>query len=54
MLIAWAINDEDIPLMNGYPLRLKFGGWLASTSGKWLTKIVIRNKVHDGPKMEDY
>lgn len=53
-LIAWAINDEDIPLMNGYPLRLIFGGWPASTSGKWLTKIVIRNKVHDGPKMEGY
>lgn len=53
-LIAWAINDEDIPLMNGYPLRLIFGGWPASTSGKWLNKIVIRNKVHDGPKMEGY
>jgi sulfite oxidase len=51
-LIAWALNDEDIPLMNGYPLRLVIGGWPASTSGKWLSKIVIRNKVHDGPKME--
>jgi len=50
-LIAWAINGEDLPLMNGYPLRLVFGGWPASTSGKWLEKIVIRNKVHDGPKM---
>lgn len=50
-LIAWAMNDEDLPLMNGYPLRLVFGGWPASTSGKWLNKIVIRNKVHDGAKM---
>ena len=50
-LIAWAINGEDLPLMNGYPLRLVFGGWPASTSGKWLEKIVIRNQVHDGPKM---
>ncbi|UTW62489.1 sulfite oxidase [bacterium SCSIO 12741] len=50
-LIAWAINDEDLPLMNGYPLRLMFGGWPASTSGKWLNRIVIRNKIHDGPKM---
>lgn len=50
-LIAWAINGEDLPLMNGYPLRLVFGGWPASTSGKWLYKISIRNKVHDGPKM---
>ncbi|MEN0051766.1 MAG: molybdopterin containing oxidoreductase, partial [Bacteroidota bacterium] len=40
-----------LPLLNGYPLRLVFGGFPASCSGKWLSKIVIRNKVHDGPKM---
>ena len=50
-LIAWAVNDEDIPHMNGAPLRLVFGGWPASTSGKWLTRISIRDRVHDGPKM---
>lgn len=50
-LIAWAMNGEDIPLLNGYPLRLVFGGFPASCSGKWLSKIVVRNKVHDGPKM---
>jgi len=50
-LIAWAMNGADIPILNGYPLRLVFGGWPASCSGKWLSKIVIRNKVHDGPKM---
>lgn len=50
-LIAWAMNGEDIPLMNGYPLRLVCGGWPASVSGKWLRKIVIRDQVHDGPKM---
>ena len=50
-LIAWAMNGQDIPLLNGYPLRLIFGGWPASCSGKWLHKIVVRNQVHDGPKM---
>jgi len=50
-LIAWAMNDEPIPGLHGHPLRLVCGGWPASTSGKWLTKIVIRNQVHDGPKM---
>ncbi len=50
-LIAWAMNGEDIPHLNGYPLRLVCGGWPASTSGKWLRKIVIRSEVHDGPKM---
>lgn len=50
-LIAWAMNGEAIPKMNGYPLRLVMGGWPASVSGKWLTKIAIRDKEHDGPKM---
>jgi sulfite oxidase len=50
-LIAWAINDQELPLLNGYPLRLVMGGWPASVSGKWLRGISIRNRVHDGPKM---
>ncbi len=50
-LIAWALNGDPLPLMNGFPLRLVFGGWPASTSGKWLQKIVVRDKIHDGPKM---
>ncbi len=50
-LIAWAFNGEDIPYQNGFPLRLVMGGWPASTCGKWLKKIAIRNKVHDGSKM---
>jgi len=51
-LIAWSMNGEDLPMQNGYPLRLVFGGWPASTSGKWLSKIVVRNQIHDGAKME--
>lgn len=50
-LIAWAMNGKDIPVMNGHPLRLVVGGWPGSTSGKWLSRIVVRNKEHDGPKM---
>jgi len=50
-LIAWAMNGEDMPHMNGHPLRLVAGGWPASVSGKWLAKIVVRNQLHDGEKM---
>jgi len=50
-IIAWSMNGDDLPLLNGYPLRLVVGGWPASCSGKWLTGISIRNKVHDGAKM---
>ena len=48
------MNGEDLPLLNGYPLGLVFGGLPGSTSGKWLERIVIRNKVHDGTKMGGY
>jgi len=51
-LIVWGMNGEDIPMLNGFPLRLIFGGYPASCSGKWLSKIVVRNKVHDGQKMK--
>ncbi len=50
-LLAFAMNGEEIPLLHGYPLRLVVGGWPASVSGKWLNKILVRNKVHDGEKM---
>ncbi|MEM6316701.1 MAG: sulfite oxidase [Bacteroidota bacterium] len=50
-LIAWDMNGEPLPYLNGYPLRLVFGGYPASCSGKWLSKIVVRDKVHDGAKM---
>lgn len=50
-LVAYEMNGEDIPLIHGYPLRLVAGGWPASVSGKWLHKLSVRNKVHDGEKM---
>lgn len=50
-LVAWAMNGAPLPLLNGYPLRLVFGGYPASCSGKWLSEIVVRDRVHDGEKM---
>lgn len=50
-LLAFQMNGKDIPLAHGYPLRLVCGGWPASTSGKWVQQISVRNQVHDGAKM---
>jgi len=50
-LLAFAMNGEDIPWINGHPLRLVVGGWPASVSGKWLNRIAVRDRVHDGEKM---
>ncbi len=50
-MLVWALNGEPLPLLHGYPLRMLCSGWPASVSGKWLTKILIRDRVHDGEKM---
>jgi DMSO/TMAO reductase YedYZ molybdopterin-dependent catalytic subunit len=50
-LLAFAMNGGPIPLAHGFPLRLVAGGWPASASGKWVNRISIRDKVHDGEKM---
>ena len=50
-LIAWAMNGEPIPALNGAPLRLVVPGWPGSCSQKWLTQITLRDQVHDGAKM---
>jgi DMSO/TMAO reductase YedYZ molybdopterin-dependent catalytic subunit len=50
-MIVWAMNGEPLPLLHGYPIRMLCAGWPASASGKWLTGIMIRDRVHDGEKM---
>lgn len=50
-LIAFAMNGEPIAPMNGAPLRAVIPGWPGSCSQKWLTRIWLRDQVHDGEKM---
>ena len=50
-IIAWGMNGLDLIPVHGYPLRLVVAGWPGSVSGKWLTRISLRNRVHDGAKM---
>jgi DMSO/TMAO reductase YedYZ molybdopterin-dependent catalytic subunit len=51
ILIAWAQNGAAIDPNNGAPLRLVVPGWPGSVSHKWLTRIYLRDIVHDGEKM---
>ena len=51
ILIAFQMNGADLHPMNGAPLRLVVPGWPGSCSQKWLTRIELRDVVHDGPKM---
>jgi DMSO/TMAO reductase YedYZ molybdopterin-dependent catalytic subunit len=51
-LIAFEMNGEPIHPMNGAPLRAVAPGWPGSCSQKWLTRIWVRDQVHDGAKMK--
>lgn len=53
-LIAWAMNGEPIPALHGFPLRLVIPGFPGSVSQKFLTRIWVRDQVHDGSKMTGY
>lgn len=50
-LLAWEMNGEPLPAYHGFPLRLICPGWPGSTGGKWLKRITVRDRVHDGAKM---
>lgn len=50
-LIAFRINGQPIPLIHGAPLRIIVPGWPGSFSQKWLTRIWVRDRPHDGAGM---
>jgi len=50
-LIAFGMNGKELPPLHGFPARLVCPGYPASASGKWLKRLWIRDRVHDGPKM---
>jgi DMSO/TMAO reductase YedYZ molybdopterin-dependent catalytic subunit len=53
-LLAWAMNGADIPAIHGGPLRLVAPGYPGSAWQKWIGRIEIRDRVHDGRLMEEY
>jgi sulfite oxidase len=50
-LIVWAMNGQPLPNIHGGPLRLIIPGWPGSVSAKWLNRIWVRDREHDGPGM---
>jgi DMSO/TMAO reductase YedYZ molybdopterin-dependent catalytic subunit len=50
-LLVWAMNGKPLESAHGAPLRLIHPGWPGSVSHKWLSKITMRDKVHDGQGM---
>jgi len=50
-LVVWAMNGAPLPHIHGGPVRLVIPGWPGSLSSKWLTRIAIRDREHDGQGM---
>jgi len=50
-MLVWAMNGQDLPHIHGGPLRLLVPGWPGSASHKWVNRIWVRDREHDGPGM---
>lgn len=48
VMIAFAMNGEALPLLNGYPLRLVVPGWYATYWVKMLNDIEVLTREDDG------
>jgi hypothetical protein len=47
ILIAYAMNGKDLPLLNGYPIRLVVPGWYSTYWIKMLNDIELLDKPDD-------
>jgi sulfite oxidase len=50
-LVVFAMNGQPLSNIHGGPVRLVIPGWPGSVSSKWLTRVWVRDKVHDGAGM---
>ena len=52
-LVAFALNGEPLPVLHGGPLRLVAPGYPGASFQKWLTRVDVRDREHDGERMMD-
>lgn len=52
-LIAFELNGEPVSTLHGGPLRLVAPGYPGVSFQKWLTRIEVRDREHDGERMQD-
>lgn len=48
VMIAWAMNGADIPMLNGYPVKLIVPGYYGTYWTKHLSEIEVVENVFDG------
>src|SRR6266568_5087591 len=48
VLLAYKMNDSDLPPQHGFPLRAIVPGWYAMASIKWLQRVIVTDKPFNG------
>ena len=48
VLLAYQMNGESLTTSHGAPLRAVIGGWYGVASVKWLSRIIVTDKPHNG------
>lgn len=48
VMVAYAMNGADLPMLNGFPLRLVVPGWYATYWVKALDEITVLNRAFEG------
>src|SRR5882724_225618 len=48
VLLAYKMNDADLPPENGFPLRAIVPAWYAMASIKWLQRIIVTDRTFTG------
>lgn len=48
VMLAWAMNGEPLPFLNGFPLRLVVPGWFGTYWVKHLERITVLDRPFDG------
>jgi DMSO/TMAO reductase YedYZ molybdopterin-dependent catalytic subunit len=48
VLLAYKMNNVDLPPEHGFPLRALVPGWYAVASVKWLQRIIVTDKPFNG------
>ena len=48
VMLAWGMNGEDLPMLNGYPIRLIVPGYFGTYWVKHVTEIRVLDQTYDG------
>ena len=48
VMVAWQMNGADLPMLNGYPVRLVVPGWYGTYWVKHLSQIDVVDQVYEG------